>query len=84
MCVNIVLYICIKNDSILHYEIHSPIYCGPGLNEYFFSLKIYRQVLYDKDYNRMNEIRNMYGSTEKARKKRAERIWGKYLPSLRF
>lgn len=71
-------------DSILYYQIHSPIYCGPGWDGYFFSPKIYRQILYEKDFNRMNEIRSINGSTEKARKNRAERIWGKYLPSLRF
>lgn len=74
----------IEKETIKYYVIHSPIYCGPGWNGYFFSLKKYRNILYDKDFKLMNEIRTIGGSTKKARDFRAERIWGKYLSSLRF
>ena len=74
----------VNKEAIENYMIHSPIYCGPGHDGYFFSYKIYRQLLYEKDFELMNHIRIIGGSTELARKQRAERIWGKYLPSFRY
>ena len=74
----------LNEEAIQHHLINSPIYCGPGWDGYFFSLKKYRHVLYDTDFELMNHIRIIGGSTELARKQRAERIWGSYLPSLRF
>lgn len=73
----------INKKSISHHLSISPIYAGYTDN-YFFTLKKYRHILYDKDYELMNHIRYMNGSTVLARKERAERIWGKYLPSFRY
>lgn len=72
----------INNTSILHHLSISPIY-SYNYN-YFFTLKKYRHILYDKDFPLMNNIRYINGSTQLARKERAERIWGKYLTSLRY
>ena len=74
----------IYKETVDYYLRHSPIYSGPGWDGYFFSLKKYRHVLFDKDYQLMNHIRIIGGSIELVQKQRAERIWGRYLPSLRF
>ena len=73
-----------QKEAIEYHLFHTQIYCNTYPNVHFFSLKKYRHVLYDKGLRLMNEIRNMNGSTKKARDFRAERIWGKYLSGLRF
>ena len=61
----------------------SPIYSGYPDN-YFFTLKKHRHILYDKDFQLMNHIRVIDGSLEIVRKHIGERIWGKYLSSFRY
>jgi hypothetical protein len=71
-----------KSSKSYHLSI-SPIYSGYTDN-YFFTLKKHRHILYDQDLHLMNHIRYINGSTQLVRKERDERIWGKYLPSFRY
>ena len=74
----------LMKETIQHYESYSPIYSGIMQFGYFFSLKKHRHILYDKDLNLMNDILRINGSLEQVRKELGERIWGKYLNTLRF
>lgn len=76
--------IIINKETVDYHLRHSPIYSVQDRKHYFFSLKKYRHVLFDKDYQLMNHIRIIGGSIELVQKQRAERIWGSYLKDLRF
>ena len=74
----------IMKETVRYHLSNSPIYCRTWPNDYFFTLKKHRHVLYDQDYPLMNQIRLINGSLKKVREQIRERIWGKYLSSLRF
>ena len=74
----------LMKETIKPYESYSPIYSGIRPDGYFFSLKKHHHILYDKDCKLMNHIRVIGGSLEQVRKELGERIWGKYLNTLRF
>jgi len=73
----------IVQESLMYHLSHSPMY-GYADQHYFCSLKKHKHILYGHDYQLMNHIRNMNGSLINVRKEIGERIWGKYLNTLRF